>query len=619
MHYFVLVALLCITGFVTHVGAQCPTTVRFFNGSCNNLIYPSRGTPGFLGRTAEGYEFGDGVSSMVTDRANERNITRTIMAYPGGLQNVKGISIFATFFAQFVAHDLSLTDRPADNPTFIEVKPDDPVMFTPVPIGANPVGTPKKNIFPPLQTRINVRRSAGEIINDKFEVSNLVTSYLDANQIYGSNDFTNSKIRSFVDGKLISADYDIDISQQLGQPNGTTVVHVENLLPTVEVTGLPKDVANLADPNNTVFSAGDERSSENILINTIHVLFMREHNRLCDYYKTQNSSWTDEQIFEKARTYVIAEYQNIIYKELLPTVFGAKNVKNVIGHYDGYDSSVDVTTSNLFTTVAFRYGHTTVPEDMFFYDECGTVQTGIGLDGHLTQGGQVGGFIASTGFFLQAMNLMGLGRDPDNFIRLLLRTSDEEFDHLMVPNIQSISFPTQFATGLDIAAADLRRARLHGIPNYHTVRKVWFSANPSSNSIYDTPACQANDTTPSPDPLDCFKVLTSNCELANKLRDIHGKLNKMDPLLGMLLEEPMPYSALGPTMTRIILEQFKRARDGDRFWWENLPTNMLSAPEKAQIMNTKMSDIISRNSNVDYIPSNVFLTVQVNPTCEDDD
>jgi peroxidase len=90
------------------------------------------------------------------------------------------------------------------------------------------------------------------------------------------------------------------------------------------MTLLPKDPANLNEANETVFSAGDERSSENILINTLHVLFVREHNRLCDLYKNQHPTWTDEQIFQKARTIVIAEYQNIIYKELLPTVFGQK-------------------------------------------------------------------------------------------------------------------------------------------------------------------------------------------------------------------------------------------------------------------------------------------------------
>jgi hypothetical protein len=79
-----------------------------------------------------------------------------------------------------------------------------------------------------------------------------------------------------------------------------------------------------------------------------------------------------------------------------------------------------------------RYGHTTVPETMFFYDDCGNVQTHLGVDGVLLQGGQNGGFTPPpASFTLSPMNIMGLARDPDNFIRLLIRTADEEFDHLV--------------------------------------------------------------------------------------------------------------------------------------------------------------------------------------------
>jgi hypothetical protein len=67
---------------------------------------------------------------------------------------------------------------------------------------------------------------------------------------------------------------------------------------------------------------------------------------------------------------------------------------------------------------------------MWFYDDCGNVMTDIGVNGTLLQGGQNGGFTPQN-FTLSPTGVMGLARDPDNFIRLMLRTADEEFDHLV--------------------------------------------------------------------------------------------------------------------------------------------------------------------------------------------
>jgi peroxidase len=39
--------------------------------------------------------------------------------------------------------------------------------------------------------------------------------------------------------------------------------------------------------------------------------------------------------------------------------------------------------------------------------------------------------------------------------------------------------------------------------------------------------------------------------------------------VGGLLENKVPGSKLGPTFMCLLVDQFRRLRDGDRFWYEN--------------------------------------------------
>jgi peroxidase len=45
---------------------------------------------------------------------------------------------------------------------------------------------------------------------------------------------------------------------------------------------------------NGDFYAGDIRATENMGLTTLQILFLREHNRLCDLIKAANSSFSDQ-------------------------------------------------------------------------------------------------------------------------------------------------------------------------------------------------------------------------------------------------------------------------------------------------------------------------------------
>jgi len=81
-------------------------------------------------------------------------------------------------------------------------------------------------------------------------------------------------------------------------------------------------------------------------------------------------------------------------------------------------------------------------------------------------------------------------------------------------------------------------------------------------------------------------------------------VSAIDPWFAFLAEKKALGSSLGRTGTKVILDQFKRIRSGDRFWYERLPmletdplfgTPPLTWSELVEVKKVKMSDLIVRN------------------------
>lgn len=87
---------------------------------------------------------------------------------------------------------------------------------------------------------------------------NVITAWLDGSQIYGSDERTASNLRTFTDGKMT-----VDSNQFM-----------------------PLD-------ENGQFLAGDVRANENMILSSLHTLFVREHNRLAGILKNSDSRLED--------------------------------------------------------------------------------------------------------------------------------------------------------------------------------------------------------------------------------------------------------------------------------------------------------------------------------------
>jgi peroxidase len=63
----------------------------------------------------------------------------------------------------------------------------------------------------------------------------------------------------------------------------------------------------------------------------------------------------------------------------------------------------------------------------------------------------------------------------------------------------------------------------------------------------------------------------------------------------LLAEKHVLGSSLGPTHIAVLRDQFKRLRDGDRFWCQN---RMFALQEVAALQSTRLSDILQRQNRL---------------------
>ena len=71
-----------------------------------------------------------------------------------------------------------------------------------------------------------------------------------------------------------------------------------------------------------------------------------------------------------------------------------------------------------------------------------------------------------------------------------------------------------------------------------------------------------------------------------------------------MAEDRLESSIYGQTQQMLVLDQFKRIRDADRFWYEN-DAELTSLT--SEFNSLRLSDIILRNSEIESIQCNVFF------------
>ena len=220
---------------------------------------------------------------------NARRVSLELM--PDKDRKDKACSHMAIFFGQFLDHDISFSperqtdedccknDENKDSECYEIILPaDDPVFslknHTCLHLTRS---VPHCSSFPDEDAPPSMER----------EQQNILTSFVDASQVYGSVEDHSRNIRTMVRGKLKVSEDDF------------------NLLPEDYVAGCKIPIG------------GEERAMENPPLASLHALMVREHNRICDRIWFM-SDWTkygnsrcendacDEILYQNVRRIVIA-------------------------------------------------------------------------------------------------------------------------------------------------------------------------------------------------------------------------------------------------------------------------------------------------------------------------
>uniref|UniRef100_A0A8C3P7V5 Eosinophil peroxidase n=1 Tax=Chrysemys picta bellii TaxID=8478 RepID=A0A8C3P7V5_CHRPI len=260
----------------------------------------------------------------------------------------------------------------------------------------------------------------------------------------------------------------------------------------------------------------------------------------------------------------------ITYRDYLPLLLGDETEKE-IPCYTGYDESEDPTVANVFS-LAFRFGHSSIQP---FVNR---------LDEHFQPLGPHSQVPLHLTFCASWRVVMEGGIDP--LLRGLLVDHAKlmKQNQMVVEELQERLFEQVEIIGLDLAALNLQRGRDHGLPGYNAWRQFCGLSQPRN--------------------LAELSEVLRNPELARKFMDLYGTPDNIDIWIGAMAEPFVPNGRVGPLLACIIGSQFRKLRDGDRFWWEN--PGVFTPQQRQALSSSSLPRVLCDNTRIREVPRDVF-------------
>lgn len=503
---------------------------RTIDGTKNNVQNPEWGSAESQLDRQIASDYEDGIKKPSEyNRPSPRYISNMVAAQSKLRYNHNYATDMVWQWGQFIDHDLDLTGGAHPEEKFdIKVPEGDPFFDK---------GSTGNEVIP--FSRSVYDTSTGTNTSNPRQQVNEITSYLDGSMVYGSDPQRAAALRT-MDG------------------TGRLKTSKHNLLP-YNVDGL----ANAGGTDPKFFLAGDVRANEQVGLTTMHTLFVREHNRVAAKIHKRRPNLTGDEIYERARKRVGAYIQVITYNEFLPVLLGP----HALSPYRGYDDTVDASVSNIFSTAAYRFGHSMLSPEISRLKKNGNP---------IPQGP-----VALRDAFFNPY-LLKYKRDLDPILRGLSKKLAQDVDTLVIDDVRNFLFGTPGKDALDLVSLNIQRGRDHGLPTY----------NEACIEMGLSPATKFSD-------------ITSNKKIRKRLAKAYGyQIEDVDVWVGGLAEDHVPGALVGPLFLKILKDQFEKFRDGDRFFYKNV----YSRHRIRKLEKVTLADIIRRNTGIGYeIQDNVFL------------
>jgi hypothetical protein len=512
-------------------GASDPRTARTLDGSYNDLDHPTMGAVGCrFGRNIPlAYTFPEPEPALLDP--SPRTVSRELLTRDKFIPATT-LNVLAAAWLQFEVHDWLWHGKPQEEqPWTIPLADDDPWPEHPMKIQRTLVDpTPRPKGFPPT-----------------FRTAE--SHWWDGSQIYGNNQQLADSLRTREDGKL-----------------------------RLEDDLIPHDVEASLDLSD-VAGAGW------IGLYLLHIVFMKEHNAICDRLRAEYPGWTDDQLYHRARLINGALMAKIHTVEWTPAIIAHPTTQHAM-HAQWY---------GLISTRAKRLRELAP----FARSELLTGIPGTPTDHHGTPYSLTEEFVAvyrmhpllpdEYEFRSAAADELLQEREFPEVGALQCRARLEEMGaanslySLGIANPGAITlhnFPRHLqhfdrpdGKLMDLAATDIVRIRARGVPRYNDFRKLFHLK-----------------------PAESFEALTDNREWAEEMSRVYGgDIDRLDLMVG-LYAEPVPRGfGFSDTAFRVFILMASRRLKSDRFFTADYTPQMYTRTGLEWIDQNSMKSVLLRH------------------------
>ncbi|KAJ8735975.1 hypothetical protein PYW08_006631 [Mythimna loreyi] len=308
------------------------------------------------------------------------------------------------------------------------------------------------------------------------------------------------------------------------------------------------------------------------------MFFYREHNRLARKLAALNPCWDDQKLFETARQINIAQWQYMLYYELMAEILGPKNalatgvIYDTKGYVDDFDERHKPGVYHEYL-IGTRWFHTFQDGRTDLYSSKGKwLGTRTTVDDEFRSG------------------ILELNNTEAGLTQGAFRQRAAKFDYTMEPDLaERVLGELQSAS--DLPAIDIQRGRDQGLPPYNEYRKI--CGMPVAHKFKDF------EDTMYPDKVEQLRRIYDN------------EVDDMELMVAIYSERLLHDAWVGPTLFCIMVENLVNWRRSDRFFFENGHTaTALTLPQLNEVRSTSMARILCDNGDgVEEIQPKALLNV----------